>query len=185
MLPTAFRGFKMPERLMSELWDYIAQQFRDTISRAEPEELTYRLSPSEYSVAEIAWRGLGSVYQWSAILSGASTLEGAVGLDPSGMDLIQAARNAYAPGRFPDSMPAELHPLLERADQIMAMLGAQVMELSPAARAQHYETWWDATYTGDEILARMLWSLSYSDGQMHLVISHSERAAEQPTGRGT
>ncbi len=167
----------MPQRLITELWDHIAQQFRDTISRAEPEELSRRLSETEYSVAEMAWRGLGTTYQWSAILGGATTLEEAVGLDPSAMDLLQAARNSYAPGRFPDSMPANLDALLERADEVMSLVGAQLAELGPAARMQHHRTWWDATYTGDEIIARILWYLSYSDGQMHLVISHSERAA--------
>jgi len=167
----------MPEKLMSELWDYIAQQFRDTISRAAPEQLSYRLSPNENSVAEVAWRGLGTSYQWSAILSGATTLEEAIHLDPSALDLLQAARNTYAPGKFPDSMAAESDALLLRADETMALVGAQLAELSPAQRTQRYSTWWDATYTGDEIVARMMWWLSYCDGQMHLLMAHCERAS--------
>lgn len=164
----------MPQQILSELWDYIAQQFRDTISRAAPEHITCRLSPKEYSAAEVAWRGLGVSYQWSVILSGAGSLEDAVSMDPSCLDLLKAARNEYTPGRFPDSMVPETDSLLERADEVIALIGAQLMELSPAARAKEYTTWWDAVYTGDEIVARLLWWLSYSDGQMHLLIRHAE-----------
>ena len=174
----------MPQRLITEMWDYIAQQFRDTISRADPEALSCRLSPSGYSVAEIAWRALGTTYQWSAILSGARTLDEAIGLDPTAMDLLQAARNTYAPEKFPDSMPPDMGALLERADEIMALVGAQLAELSPAARAEHYQTSWDATYTGDEVIARILWWLSFSDGQMHLVMAHSERAGQKQGRKG-
>jgi len=174
----------MPQKLITELWDYVAQQFRDTISRATPEHLGYRISPKENSVAEIAWHGLGTSYQWSVVLSGATTLEEAITMDPSGLDLLQAARNMYSPGRFPDSMPSNSEVLLERSDEIMALIGAQLAEINPAARSQEYRTWWDARYTGDEVIARILWRLSYCDGQMHLLIAHSARTAQNRRRKG-
>jgi uncharacterized damage-inducible protein DinB len=163
----------MAQKMMSEMWDYIAQQFRDTISRATPEQLTNRIAPNTNSMAEIAWVGLGSAYLWSAVLSGATTMEDAITMDPAALDFLQAARSHYAPGHFPDSMPSDHETLLERADEVIALLSAQLMEFSQVMRAMNYDTWWDAVYTGDEIVARLMWHMAYTDGQMHCLIRHA------------
>lgn len=160
----------MPHKVMTEMWDFIAQQFRDTISRATPEELACRVSPKTYSLAETAWRTLGEAYLWSVVLSGSASMEEAITADPAALDLLQAAQSHYAPGRFPDSMPCDQDTLLERADEIIALINAQLLEMSPAMRARHYQTWWAASYSGDEIISRLMWRVAYFDGQMHLLL---------------
>ena len=165
----------MPQRILSELWDFIAQQFRDAVSRTTPLDVAFRLSDREYSIAEIAWRTLGVCYRWQAVLCGLTTDEDIVDINPSALDLIQAASDQYPPGRFPDSMPSDPNAIMERADDVLATIGAFLMELGPHDRAKQYPTWWGASYTGDEIVARLMWTMGYADGQMRLLLNHAGR----------
>ena len=163
----------MPQRIMTELWDYIAQQFRDTLDRCPLEAFNYRLSPDEYSIGETAWRALGSCYQWSAVLSGATSAEDVIADDPSAMDFLQAS--SYPPCGFPESMTTNQDVLLSRTDDLMAVIAAQFMELPATARSKDFETFKGASYTGDEIVARIIHIMSYSTGQMRLLINHAQR----------
>ena len=165
----------MPQRVMASLWDFVAQRFRDTVGGAGKSDLTYRLSPEEYSAAETAWRALGACERWSAVFSGATTSEEALEMSPKSVDLIQAASDRYPPGHFPDSMPDDAEKIIERADDILATVSAQLAELRPTERSSEYDTWWGESYTGDEIVARLLWTLGYADGQIHLLVNAHRR----------
>jgi len=173
-MPTAQENQLMPQKIMSEIWDYIAQEFRDTISRAAPEQLGWRITPKTYSFAETAWRALGAAYLWSVVLSGAKTLEEAITMDPAALDLLQAALNKYAPGHFPDSMPCDQDTLLERTDEVIALLSAQLMEMSPAMRTKEFRTWWGAAYTGDETVARLMYRVAHFNGHLHSILLHGK-----------
>jgi hypothetical protein len=169
----------VPQRIMSELWDFIAQQLRDAVTTASVEELSFRLSNREYSVAEIAWKTLGVCYRWQAVLSGATTDEDIVEMDPAALDLVQAASDRYPPGRFPDSMSSDPVEIMERADDVFATIAAYLSELGPHERAALYPTWWGTSYTGDEIVARIMWTAGYADGQMRLLLEHTSANRKQ------
>ena len=68
---------------------------------------------------------------------------------------------------------------MERADDILATIGAYLMELGPHERAQQYSTWWGTSYTGDEIVARIMWTAGFADGQMRLLLDHAGGARKQ------
>jgi hypothetical protein len=165
----------MPQRIMAVLWDFVAQQFRDSIGSASDLDLEYRLASDEYSAGETAWRALGACERWSAVLAGATTSEEALEMSPRSVDLIQAASDRYPPGRFPDTMPNDAEKIIERADDVFATLFAQLSELRPTERSTEYRTWWGATYTGDEIVARVLWTLGYVDGQIRLLVNANRK----------
>lgn len=163
----------MPDDVIAELWDFVAQQFRDTIANARPEELDFRLRRAEYSVAELGWRAIGTAYRWSVVLGGATTIEEAVELDPRNMDLLQAAAGGYAPGRFPTSMPAEIDTLLDRADDILAAINAQLMEVGSAEQTAQYRTWWHGRLSATDVAARLFWTVGHADGQLRLLIAYA------------
>jgi len=165
----------MLEEAISELWDFIAQQFRDTIAGARPEELEYHPFRDEYSISELAWQAIGTCYRWSVVLAGATTVDEAVEMNPRAIDLLQAASGGYTPGRFPTTMPAESDEILDRADDVLAAVGAHLMEFGAAERELTYRTWWHGSLTGDEIAARLLWTLGHADGQIRLLIGYCRR----------
>ncbi len=172
----------MPQRIMTELWDYIAQRFRDTLDCAPPDELTFRLNDRQYSVSELAWRALGSCYQWSSVLNGADSIDDVVAADPGALDLLQTSQ--YPPGGFPESMSPQKDILLARTDDIVALIGAQLSELPPAARSQTHTTWRGDVYTGDEIVARLMYLLSYCNGQINLLLSFARNPVDDDEDEG-
>lgn len=161
----------MAERTVPSLWDFIAQRFRNTVKGLNGTELAYRLSPEDYSVSETAWRALGACERWSAVLGGAATSEEALEMSPRSVDLIQAASDRYPPGQFPESMPDDANRILERTDDVLATVAAHLVELGPSERIGQYRTWWGDSYNGNEIVARILWTMGYADGQIHLMLS--------------
>lgn len=163
----------MPQRILATMWDFIAQQYRNSIENINSAQLEFRLSPEGYSVSETAWRALGACERWSAVLSGATTSEDAMERSAASVDLIQAASGQFRPGHFPESMPESADAIIERADDILATVAAQFSELGTSERSTLHATWWGASYTGDEIAARILWTLGYAEGQMHLLAETS------------
>jgi hypothetical protein len=159
-------GKPMPQRIMTSLWDFIAQKYRNTVRAGSSSDMDYRLSDEDYSVAETAWRTLGACERWSAVLAGAETSEEALEQSPKSVELIQAASDLYPPGQFPEDLPSSADRILERADDVLATISAQLAELGPTQRNRQYSTWWGESYSGDEIVARIIWTMGYADGQI-------------------
>jgi hypothetical protein len=164
----------MAQRIMTELWDYIAQQFRDTIVHTDINTLDYRLSENEYSIAETAWRSLGSCFEWYSVLTGATSSDEVLKNNPEVSDIVQASSDGFLPGMFPESLPSNPDVLLSRTDDIVAQVGALLNEIPSAMRQQLFELSNGATHSGDEIVARIMYLISYSTGQMRLLRSHAK-----------